>query len=468
MELIYLNYIKSIAGMTFLTLTDDQCNEIRPLIDKIYVCPNFILIKEEKMECEKEEPFGVVSKFGDIQLIDINKFLPKLYRVVLLGDPGAGKSTFAQKISYDILKDSDKVSPGNCDIPIIVTLRDFQSDNLQKGISILDFIRKEIHSSFQIKASNSTFEYLFLNGYVLLIFDGLDELLDTSLRAKIVDEIESFCTLFPSIPVLVTSRKVGYNQAPLRADMFQIVELAPFEDKQIEEYVNKWFDLDPYLTCGEKERKIKSFLKESRIASDIRSNSLMLSLMCSIYRDENYIPTNRPEVYKKCSEMLFEKWDKNRGISPSILIAKSRVRSLLSYLAYVIFTNETLQKGINENKLIDKAAEYLLETSYENEYDAEEAAKDFINFCKGRAWVLTDTGTTKWGENIYQFTHRTFLEYFTAEWIVRKYEENLCDVLLPRICKGEWDNVSQLAFQIRYEKSEGGDKLFTDLRFCQN
>lgn len=185
--------------------------------------------------------------------------------------------------------------------------------------------------------------------------------------------------------------------------------------------------------------------------------------MCSIYREENYIPANRPEVYKKCSEMLFEKWDQSRGISLSILVAKPRIRSLISYLAYIIFTNDSLQKGINENKLINKATEYLLETLYENEYDAEEAANDFINFCKGRAWILTDMGTTRWGENIYQFTHRTFLEYFTAEWIVRRYEESLCDVLLPRICNGEWDNVSQLAFQMRYEKSEGGDKLFADL-----
>ncbi|MEN6553545.1 MAG: hypothetical protein ABFC34_11755 [Methanobacterium sp.] len=239
--------------------------------------------------------------------------------------------------------------------------------------------------------------------------------------------------------------------------------LTPFDNKQIEEYVNKWFSLDPDLTDREKKRKVESFLRESKIVSDLRSNSLMLSLMCSIYREENYIPTNRPEVYKKCSEMLFEKWDNNRGISPLILMSKTRIRPLISYLAYTIFTNESLQEGMNESKLIDKAKEYLLDKSYENEYEAEEASKDFINFCRGRAWVLTDTGTTKWGENIYQFTHRTFLEYFTADWIVRKYEEKLCEVLLPKISKGEWDNVAQLAFQIRYEKSEDGDKLFIDL-----
>ena len=363
--------------------------------------------------------------YNDQELININQLFSNLYRVVLLGDPGAGKSTFAQKISYDIAaKSSDKISPGKCDIPIIVTLREYQIENLQNGISILDFIKKEAHSSFQLDVPNCTFEYLLLNGHILFIFDGLDELLDTRYRVKIVDEIESFCTIYPSVPVLVTSRKVGYEQAPLRDDMFQKIELAPFNNRQVEEYVNKWFSLDPDLTCREKEKKVDSFLRESKIVSDIRSNSLMLSLMCSIYREENYIPANRPEVYKKCSEMLFEKWDKNRGISPTILMAKTRIRPLVSYLAYTIFENESIQKGMNEYKLIDKAKEYLLDRLYENEYEAEEAAKDFIYFCKGRAWVLTDTGTTKKGENIYQFTHRTFLEYFTADWVVRKYETN--------------------------------------------
>jgi GTPase SAR1 family protein len=461
----FVEEYRKVVKIRYETIRSASYTDIRPSIDEIYVCPNLIIKKEVKIQDEKEDSTDPISNLIQKQeLISIDQLLPCLYRVVLLGDPGAGKSTFAQKISHDIVKKgSDKISPGNCDIPVIVTLRDYQIENLHSGISILDFIKKDTYSSYQIKVKNGIFEYLLLNGFILLIFDGLDELLDTRLRANIVDEIESFCTIYPSVPVLVTSRKVGYDQAPLRSEMFQKIELAPFDKKQIEEYVNKWFSLDPGLTRGEKKKKIDSFLRESKIASDISSNSLMLSLMCSIYREENYIPENRHEVYKKCSEMLFEKWDKSRGISPPLLVAKPRIKSLVSYLAFIIFTKDSLQKGIHENELISKIKEFLLEKLYENEDDAEEAAKDFIHFCKGRAWVLSDTGTTKIGENIYQFTHRTFLEYFTAEWIERKYGKDLCEILLPRICMGEWDNVSQLAFQLRYEKSEYGDELFSEL-----
>ena len=40
----------------------------------------------------------------------------------------------------------------------------------------------------------------------------------------------------------------------------------------------------------------------------------MLGLMCNLYRIDGYIPRNRPEIYEKCSVMLFERWDKSRGI----------------------------------------------------------------------------------------------------------------------------------------------------------
>ena len=63
--------------------------------------------------------------------------------------------------------------------------------------------------------------------------------------------------------------------------------------------------------------------------------------------------------------------------------------------------------------------------------------------------MFTDTGSDKSGELLYQFTHRTFLEYFTASYTVRvnKTPNDLLKVLVPRIKKSEWDVVAQLAFQ---------------------
>ena len=97
---------------------------------------------------------------------------------------------------------------------------------------------------------------------------------------------------------------------------------------------------------------------------------------------------------------------------------------------------------------------------------AERAAEQFIEFCTGRAWVFTDTGTTKEGERLFQFTHRTFLEYFTASYLVSIHPTpvGLLDALLQRILRREWDVVSQLAFQIQSKQVHGAsDVLLTGL-----
>ena len=85
--------------------------------------------------------------------------------------------------------------------------------------------------------------------------------------------------------------------------------------------------------------------------------------------------------------------------------------------------------------------------------------------CAGRAWVFTDTGSTGAGERIYQFTHRTFLEYFAAAYIARSRvtpKELLAD-LLPHIADGEWDVVAQLAIQIHHASRDDGDELLNGI-----
>lgn len=424
---------------------------VRKHIDKIYVCPNFTKRSNET---------------GNSKPLEFFEFLSKIHRVVLLGDPGNGKTTFTRKICYELSsRYSERLFAGREIIPFVVVIKDYHAEKKKNGISIIDFVNKELNDDFQGKTPNGFFEYLLLNGYILMIFDGLDELLDVAFREKVVNEIESFSTIYPSIPIIITSRRIGYEEAALREDMFEIYEMTSFNIAQIQEYVEKWFNLDSYLKPNERREKAKSFMIESERVSDLRSNSLMLSLMCNIYKQENYIPENRPKIYQACAEILFKKWDRRREINPGLTIQDSKIESLISYLAYWIYTNETSKGGVSEEELIRKATDYLYGSTYEDFDQAKMVARDFVKFSKGRAWILTDVGATK-DQNLYQFTHRTFLEYFTAEWLCRKYEETteLANELIPKISKKEWDVVAQLAFQIRGEYSESAtDKIFNTI-----
>ena len=421
-------------------------------IEKIFVAPGISWIPRQR---------NLQSETLDFQV-----FLSGLYRGVLLGNPGGGKSTFLSKICHDLAAGySDRLLAGREVTPALVVLREYGNKKKATSCSIVEFLGLQAASRYQIIAPEKAFEYLLLNGRLVVLFDGLDELLESGYRQEITSNVETFCKLYPSVPVLVTSREVGYEQAPLDEEKFETFRLAPFDDHQVKEYAQKWFELEEDYSLEKRIKKARAFFSDSAIVPDLRSNPLMLALMCNLYRSEGYIPRNRPEVYEKCSVMLFERWDKGREITVPLSF-EEHIRPAMQDLAFWIFSNEELQSGVTEHALTERTTEYLRQWIFDDPQKAKTSASDFVRFCTGRAWVFTDLGTTPEGEGVYQFTHGTFLEYFTACYLVSTHQtpKSLSDQLAPRIGKGEWDVVAQLAFQIQSKQFRGGaDELLTSL-----
>lgn len=403
------------------------------------------------------------GKYTPVRSLSVDGLLAQMHRAVVLGQPGGGKSSFANMLTYRLASSYDARSyDGRRVTPILVVLREYASANQQTPCSLLEHVERQAAATYQQTVPDDAFEYMLHAGRVIVIFDGLDELAQTHLRRKVADDVESFCRLYPAIPVLVTSREVGYEQTPLDSRMFTLFRLAPFDEGQVEEYVTRWFSLDLQRTNLSPDRNATAFLHESRELDDLRENPLMLGLMCNTYRGVGYIPKNRPDVYRRCSEMLFERWDAGRGIHVAFRY-ESELRPAVAYLARWLYENPQLVGGVTEKQLVAKTAEYLLGRRFATQVDAEAAARDFISFCSGRAWVFTDIGKNAVDENVYHFTHRTFLEYFCALSIVRTHEssEELAKFLQPYIIHREWDVVAQLAIQIRsFEIEEAADRLF--------
>ena len=79
-----------------------------------------------------------------------------------------------------------------------------------------------------------------------VLFDGLDEIFDESLRGNIVAEIISFARQYPRVQVLVTTRVVGYaigspNPEHFKSAGFRQFTLQDFEDEQVNEFIAKWY-----------------------------------------------------------------------------------------------------------------------------------------------------------------------------------------------------------------------------------
>lgn len=391
--------------------------------------------------------------------VTLEIFDSSIYRTVLLGDPGGGKSTTTARIAYDHAK---RYFNESTLLPIVVVLRKYAADKKERNWSILDFIKATTKSVYQLNdAPAYTFEYLLSSGRVLVIFDGLDELTNTNDRSEIRDDVSLFGKNYSSSSILVTSRKIGYEQAPLNETIYTKYTLDSFNDKQVAEYVKKWFNANMPESPAKRAGLTKTFLQESKVAPDLRSNPLMLGLMCNIYRRQHYIPKNKPDIYEQCTRLLFMHWDVSRGIDVPYDFEK-RLFDILAYLAFWIYSSD-LNEGVTEKLLIKKTKEYEIEKRGDSE-KAASIAQIIIDYCKGRAWVFTDIGATK-DQSLYAFTHRTFLEYFAAVYLVKKNHtpELLANALLPHIEIEEWDVVAQLAYHMLYNDIDDNLPLFRNL-----
>ncbi len=415
-------------------------------LDRLYVLPTF-------STPDLKQPLSATS------------FVSQISRAVVLGNPGSGKSTFAFKLCCDLANRYPEHIIGDLErTPILVTVRDYGVEKKRSNCSIVDFMAIQANSEYQIKPPEKFFENLLRTGRAIVVFDGLDELLDTKDRQTVRNDIEAFCEVYPSVPVLITSREVGYEEAPLDKNMFKVFYLANFENKQITEYAQKWFSLDE--GAEQDRRELSSFLMElNTIPIELKSNPLLLALLCSLYQGEGYIPRSKAQIYERCSELLFGKRDEDRGIKVDIGFDAYK-RPTVGNLAHWIFQDSALQAGVTEHKLVLHATEYLLQQHFEDRAIAENTARKFIQFCSGRAWVFTDTGTTKDGERLFQFTHRTFLEFFAAEYLTFTHRDSksLLAELLPHLQSGEWIEIAQIAFQKMIRNHEGsGDELMAAL-----
>jgi len=414
--------------------------------EQLYVQPNVKMLADETPTATLHEPTRLA----------IGALADSSIRFVLLGDPGGGKSTLSLKLTYDCASGSGIY---DTKLPFLIILREYAAEIAKQSMSMAEYLAQLCKTPFAVEPPANALEYALLNGRAFVIFDGLDELLDTALRRQVVDAVSGFAHRYPTTPILVTSRRVGYTDAPLDPDLFNAFSLCEFSPDQVEKYVKNWFELDESLEAARRQDLRKSFIADSQFVADLRVNPLLLSLMCGIYASENYIPRNRPDVYEKCALLLFDSWDKQRGIK-SPLSFDAHVQAAMRSLALWLYPQQATKQGLSREKLIRYMTDYLLKKRFDSEQEAENAATEFIDFCKGRAWVLTDVGA-----ELYGFTHRTFLEYFAASQIVRENTDpsKLFDYLVERLSRGGWEVVAQLALQVLNKAVEDGADDFIEI-----
>ena len=388
--------------------------------------------------------------YGDLKL--------SFSRVVILGDPGGGKSTICQNLCFDLAKQAasalatdNKPTAQLQKFPFRIVLRTFEkARTVEPQLSLFQFIIRDLNNYVSLDRSELEDAALHLlnSGAAVLAFDGLDEILVTAQRREFVDLVVAFCNQYPLCPTPVTSRLVGYDDAPLSDDFEELI-LERFDQSEIVSYLTKFFKVVGGRSDHESAQYAQNFLRQTATnASDLRTNPLMLGLMAWLFNARGDVPSNRPEIYRECAILMFERWDPDRDIKADVPADFDKLH-LFSNLASRIFGDPELAAGVETRWLSEKIREYL-EALYENKAQATAGTKAIVKFITGRAWVMTDVG-----DGIFAFTHQTFLEYFFARHVDEKADTvaEVLDEIIPHVLKNEWDVVAHLSLQIKTHRS---------------
>jgi len=410
--------------------------------------------------------------------------------LVLLGDPGSGKSTFVNFVALCLAgealgsptanlklltaplpKDQDedkkeKETPqpwyhGSL-LPVRIILRDFAARGLppvgQKASTkhLCDFIAAELDPHALSAFAEPLHNELREKGGLLLL-DGLDEVPESRKagRTQIKQAVEDFAACFPRCRLLVTSRTYAYQQQDWRLPDFREAVLAPFSPGQIRRFVEHWYahigalrGLHPDDAQGRAELLKRAIFNSDRLQG-LAERPLLLTLMASLHAWRGgSLPEKREELYADTVDLLLDWWERPKIVrdatgqlqvaQPSLAewlkIDRKKVLDLLSALAYEAHGEQPELAGtadVPETKLV-AGLMHLSQNPAVN-------PALLVKYLSERAGLLLPRGV-----GVYTFPHRTFQEYLAACYLTdQDYPDKLAE--LARADPNRWREAALLA-----------------------
>ena len=419
-------------------------------LDKIYIdldTTQFKQFLEEASEKEKKSGVDGLIARREPTPISVMDVIRESKRLVLLGDPGAGKSTFIKELlalqaSILLGERSEKLEGFDPDlIPILIVLRELNSKlaalNLgtlsqekQKQVladTILEKIREDINTYKAVKFM-PVLEDALENGRVLLAFDGLDEV-PQDLRGRVREAVGAMIHLHKIERVMITSRSRSYIGQAVFPN-FQSCTIAPFDKKKIEQFARAWYNEQHRLGHFNPEQAEKRANDLARASSgkdliEMSSNPMMLTSIAIIHQKDIGLPSERVRLYRLIVEVLISRWQKHKtgdeNFVPSQVLTvflkdDNRLRSALELLAYEAHRANYSAEDKTEADLSRGHALTLLERR--EHLGSAELASEFLDYVDQRAGLLVGKGGDLEKPTSYSFPHRTIQEYLAGCYLI--------------------------------------------------
>jgi hypothetical protein len=410
-------------------------------IDKLYV-PARLVEAEYSIKAH-----ALQSRDGrDLSIADL---LAAGNQCVVVGDPGGGKSTLAQRICLDALRVA--AEDGRSPLAVRVELRRFVRTEGAGGAdeSLIDFISSEIARQGELPKDQTLSDFvrhIFLFGRMIVVFDGIDEIISAAKRRQVIDAAQHLANRFLQVRFIYTCRRTDFLTTPIKG--VQLFILQQFNLDEVGAYFRSASKHVFEFSEGEIALKEPPFIAQAKQhASEFIVNPLLLALLVWIYNVGQRIPDNRIELYRECSELLFRRWDSLKEIDPE-LPDPHWLFQLVTEIAHRLYLINPAEDGDSTADWLRRTALNFFRGVYDGDIEnrARAASDRFVGHLIGRSWVLQERAA-----GTFEFTHRTFMEYYFALWLHDFYDciQLLFDFVAPRIRAGEWTVPIHLAFQMK-------------------
>jgi formylglycine-generating enzyme required for sulfatase activity/energy-coupling factor transporter ATP-binding protein EcfA2 len=387
---------------------------------------------------------------AEASALPVEQWINDQQALVILGDPGSGKSTSMKRLALGLAQLDD------APLPILLPLNAYSKELDKHPCSFEDYL-PEYFQCQRTQLDKGKLQRLFTEALkqhkAVILMDGLDEVGNN--RGQVVAQVENFVRAWIPDPqsgeksgnrMVVTSRFVGYRDYPLADPRWRTVALNDWNREEIGRFFTA-FTLAAELAWAGGERhesaqrlaeterqSLLQVIEHNQGIRRLSGNPLLASLLALIKRQGVTLPHRRVELYNLYMGTLLRSWNRSRSLDKQPIgpeIDFSPTQRLLAKLALHLRATNPQGGLIHEEAMRGYLLDYYKGEDYSRK-EADEQTKDFLDSVHKYSNLLIEKGHQQYG-----FIHLTFEEYLAGFGLALEREKTLCAKILELLKQPE-------------------------------